>query len=129
MIRRFLALLSITITLLAAPIAPGKYQGKWEGASGGSGDFKLTLTAGDAGSWKSEVTFSLAGQDVKCQVKSVTVNDSKLRVVYTFDLQGTVLESTIEGEQSGSKLGGSYKTRVVADSTAVDEGTWQTTAM
>jgi hypothetical protein len=126
--RAVIAVLVMCGALLAASIAPGKYQGKWEGASGASGDFKLTLGAGTGEAWTADVSFSLGGADVKCQVKSLAVNDSKIRVVYTFDLQGTQLESTIEGEQNGEKLGGTYKTRVVADGSAVDEGSWQTTA-
>lgn len=126
--RGLMAVFMLSGALFAFAIAPGKYQGKWEGSSGASGDFKLTLASGAGGGWSSEVLFSLGGTDVKCQVKSVTVNESKIRVVYTFDLQGTQLESTIEGEQSGEKLGGTYKTRVVADGSAVDEGSWQTTA-
>jgi hypothetical protein len=116
------------LPVAADPVAAGKYTGKWEGASGASGDFHITLASAPEGKWTSEVLFSLGGQDVKCEVKSIRVEDSKLHMVYTFDLQGTQLESTIDGEMSGKKLGGKYKTRVVADSSAVDEGTWETTA-
>ncbi len=123
-----LALLLIALPLAADPLAAGKYTGKWEGTSGGSGDFHMTLASAEADKWTAEVKFTLGGQEVKCTVKSISVADSKLRVVYAFDLQGNALESTVEGELNGKKLGGKYKTRVVADGSAVDEGTWETTA-
>ncbi len=116
------------LPILADTIAAGKYTGKWEGASGASGDFHITLTSASDDKWTSEVMFSLGGQDVKCNVKSISVEGPKLHVVYTFDLQGTELESTIDGEMTGKKLAGKYKTRAVADNSAVDEGTWETTA-
>jgi hypothetical protein len=47
--------------------------------------------------------------------------------VYEFDLQGTVLESTITGELNAGALAGDYHTKVVADGSAVDEGTWKAT--
>lgn len=122
-----IALLAVALPLAAAPLTPGKYTGKWEGASGASGDFHITLTSsGDT--WTADVDFGLGGQEVKCKVKSISVDGSKIRVVYTFDLQGTELESTIEGELSDKGLGGKYTTRTVGDGSAVDEGTWQTTA-
>lgn len=128
MLRRYavLGLLAFSLPLIAEPVVPGKYAGKWEGVSGGSGDFKLTL-ASEGSKWTGNVLFTLGGQEVKCTVKSLTVNDSKLRVVYAFDLQGNALESTIEGDMSGSKLSGKYMTKT-PDGTAVDEGTWSTTA-
>jgi hypothetical protein len=123
-----LALLTMALALAADPLAGGKYTGKWEGTSGGSGDFRMTLTPADGGKWGVDVNFTLGGQEVKCTVKSIAVTDSKLRVVYTFDLQGNILESTVEGELTGKKLGGKYKTRATADGSAVDEGTWETSA-
>ncbi len=122
-----IALLAAALPLAAESVTAGKYSGKWEGASGASGDFHITLTsAGDT--WSADVNFGLGGQDVKCKVKSVSVDGSKIRVVYSFDLQGTELESTIEGERSDKGLGGKYTTRTTGDGSAVDEGTWQTTA-
>jgi hypothetical protein len=128
MTRHILAMLAFCVTLFADPITGGKYTGKWEGVSGGAGDFQLMLTPAAEGKWESEVSFGLGGQEVKCKVKSLSVADSKLQVVYTFDLGGTELESTIEGELAGKRLAGKYRTRVVADGSPVDEGTWETTS-
>ncbi len=123
-----LALLTSGLALLAEPLSGGKYHGKWEGTAGGSGEFNLTLTTSTDGKWNAAVGFSLGGQEVKCVVKSITVTDSKLHVVYSFDLQGNQLESTIDGQRAGEKLGGNYTTRAAGDGTAIDEGTWTTTA-
>lgn len=102
------------------PMAPGTYLGKWEGGGGG-GDFKVTLKK-DSGDWAGDVSFSMAGQEVKCKVKSIKVDGAKLEMVYTFDLQGTTLQSAIDGELNSGKLAGKYKT--TSGESAVDEGTF-----
>ena len=111
------------ITLFAAGLA-GTYKGTWSGS--GSGDFTITLTqSGD--DWKADITFTLGGETVKTKVTSLKVEGSKLKVAYQFDLQGTVLESTITGELNGTTLAGDYHTKAVADGSAVDDGTWKAT--
>ena len=113
--------------ILAASLA-GTYKGSYSGSSGASGDFVVSLTQTDNGEWKSEVTFTLGGQEVKTKITSLKVDGAKVRIVYEFDLQGTVLESTVTGELNEGTLAGDYHTKVVADGSAVDEGTWKATA-
>lgn len=126
---RWVALLLATCLVLSADnIAPGKYTGTWQGTSGGSGDIGLTLASAD-GKWTADVTFTLSGQDVKCTVKSLKVEGSKLEVSYTFDLQGLKLQSTVAGEMTGNKFTGKYHTVSVADGSAVDEGTFEAAAV
>jgi hypothetical protein len=129
MLRRSVVVLflALGIAVVADSITAGKYTGKWDGASGASGDFTLTLTADAGGQLKPAVLFTLGGQEVKCTVKSSEVNGSKIKVVYAFDLQGTALESAIEGDLSGNRLAGKYQTHT-PDGQTVDEGTWETTA-
>ncbi len=115
---------ALLVPAVAEPITPGTYTGHWEGASGASGDFHLALTSEADGKWKADISFGMGGQDVKCKVSALSVDGSKIHAVYTFDLQGINLESTIDGERSGNKLSGKYRTRVVADNSAVDEGSW-----
>src|SRR6266850_72478 len=98
----------LAITLFAAGLA-GTYKGTWSGS--GSGDFTITL----------------GGETVKTKVTSLKVDGTKLKVAYQFDLQGTVLESTITGELNGTTLAGDYHTKAVADGSAVDDGTWKAT--
>ena len=111
--------------LFAAGLA-GTYKGTYSG-SAGAGDFVISLTQSGS-EWKSEVTFTLGGADVKTKITSIAVDGSKVKIVYEFDLQGTALESTVTGELNGATLAGDYHTKVVADGSAVDEGTWKTTA-
>jgi len=113
--------------LFAAGLA-GTYKGTYSGSAGASGDFVVSLTQADSGDWKSEVTFTLGGADVKTKITSLSVDGSKVKIVYEFDLQGTALESTVSGELTGATLSGDYHTKVVADGSAVDEGTWKATA-
>ena len=111
--------------ILAADLA-GTYKGSYSGSAGASGDFVVSLTQ-TGGDWKSEVTFTLGGQDVKTKITSLKVDGAKLRIVYEFDLQGTALESTVTGQLNEGTLSGDYHTKVVADGSAVDEGTWKAT--
>jgi hypothetical protein len=121
--RPFLFALIAAVTLFAAGLA-GTYKGTWSGS--GSGDFTITLTqAGD--DWKADITFTLGGETVKTKITSLKVDSTKLKCSYQFDLQGTVLESTITGELNGTTLSGDYHTKAVADGSAVDEGTWKAT--
>jgi hypothetical protein len=122
---RFLAALILaTLALTAEPITAGKYTGKWQGESGAAGEFQLTIS-GAAGSWKADVSFTMADQNVPCKVTALTIEGSKVHVVYNFDLLGNKLESTIDGDRAGPKLSGQYRTRNVADSAPVDQGTWE----
>jgi hypothetical protein len=122
-------LLLATTGMFAEPITGGSYKGKFEGAAGASGDFNVTLSKPADGAWQGAVVFTLNGAEVKCKVTSVQVNDAKMKMVYSFDLQGTSLESTIEGELKGSTLAGKYHTQVTGDGSAVDEGTFTTTSV
>jgi hypothetical protein len=73
------------------------------------------------------VSFTVSDQDVKTKITSLKVDGAKLEIVYEFDLQGTVLQSTINGELDGQTLKGKYQTKVVADGSAADEGEWKAT--
>jgi hypothetical protein len=123
---RALILFLGSFCIFAAGLA-GTYKGTYSGSAGASGDFVVSLTQAENGEWKSEVTFTLGGQDVKTKITSLKVDGSKVTIVYEFDLQGTALESTITGELNAGALAGDYHTKVVADGSAVDEGTWKAT--
>jgi hypothetical protein len=125
--RTILLGLVAAIVLLSAGLA-GTYKGTFSGSSGSSGDITVSLTQSASGEWKSEVTFTLGGDTVKTKVTSLKVNSPKFTVVYTFDLQGTVLESTVAGELKDGALSGDYHTKALADGSAVDDGTWKATA-
>ena len=111
----------------ADPVTAGRYTGKWEGSAGSSGEFVLSLTQ-ERGAWKAEISFTMGAEKVNCSVKSLTVDGAKLRVVYTFDLLGMKLESTLEGERLDGKLSGKYRTRSMSDNSPVDQGTWEASA-
>lgn len=121
--RLTLLVLLLAITLFAAGLA-GSYKGTWSG-SGGGGDFIITLTQSGS-DWKADITFGFSGESVKTKVTSLKVDGDKMTCVYTFDLQGNVLESTVKGTLKDGVLGGEYSTKAVADGSAVDAGTWTT---
>lgn len=119
------ALTLAALAAIAEPVASGQYLGKWEGGSS-SGEMRLQMQQAD-GQWKATVSFTIAGQDVPCTVKSIAVDGEKLKVVYAFDIQGNRLESTLEGAMKGAKLSGKYVTRTAGEASEVDQGTWETT--
>jgi hypothetical protein len=121
--RLLLAILLAGAGFAADPITPGKYSGKWQGAAAG-GDFLMTISR-DAGAWKADVSFRMGDDQVKCTVTALSIEGSTIHVVYTFDLMGNKLESTIDGERAGAKLSGKYKTRAPESNAAVDQGTWE----
>ena len=125
---RLLALcFAVALILFAAGIA-GTYKGSYSGSAGASGDIRVSLKQADDGAWKSEVSFSFGSEDIKTKITSVTVDGSKVKIVYEFELDGNGLESTLTGELNGTTLAGSYHTKATADGSAVDEGTWKVTA-
>jgi len=111
----------------AAADFAGTYKGTWTGGQA-DGEITMTLRSGDNGSATADVSFTIAGQDVKCNVTSVKVDGSKIEVVYDFDLGDVKLQSTATGQLSGKTLEGTYKTKSLGDGSAVDEGTWKATA-
>src|SRR5271167_4579880 len=118
---------ALAAMLCAAGVA-GKYKGSYSGAAGESGEIKVMLKQSDDGAWKSEVTFTYEGENIKTKIKSVTVDGAKVKIVYEFDLEDDGLESTLSGELSGTTLSGDYKTKAGADGSAVSEGTWNVVA-
>lgn len=113
-------------TAAAAADIAGSYTGHWNSA-GGDGDFKIVLSQ-NGGKWIADVGFTFGGQPVKCRVTSVKVNGAQVQLVYEFDLLTNRLESTATGEVQGKTFAGTYKTRALADSSPVDEGTFTTEA-
>ena len=105
-------------------IAAGTYSGKWEGNSGAGGDFRITLTADAAGALKPEVMFTAGGEEVKPKVTSFDITGAKIKIVYTYEIQGNQLESAVEGELKSNSLEGKYRARLLPDAGVIDEGTW-----
>ena len=114
--------LILALTLCAADL-DGTYKGTWSGGQA-SGEITMTLRT-TGGATKADVSFAFGGQELKCNVTSVKVDGSKVEIVYDFGLGDVKLQSTATGELKGKTLEGSYKTKSLADGSAVDEGTWK----
>jgi hypothetical protein len=101
----------------------GGYTGEWKsGASGDGGAIRFTLEpAGDA--WKGTVSFTMAGTEVPCTMRTVKLKDGKVELVYDFDVQNTGLRSTVTGNWNATEFRGTYETAVV-DGQGADAGTW-----
>ena len=124
--RTVAAIVAFLFSAYAADLA-GTYKGSWTGGQA-DGDITMTFRSGDDGAPKIDVSFTIAGQDVKCNVTSLKVDGSKMEVVYDFDLGDVKLQSTATGQLNGKALEGTYKTKSLADGSAVDEGTWKASA-
>jgi len=107
--------IALAITLFASEKdLAGVYTGKWSGASGAAGDFRIALALSD-GRLKPEMTFTMDSTEVQTKVTHIAVDGMKLEMKYEFDLSGVRLESTIHGTLSGEALEGRYSTKSVAD--------------
>lgn len=100
----------------------GRYSGQYQGGS--SGTFSLKLEPGSGGAWKCEVTFTLAGENVKTTMRQCQADPSKIEAAYDFDAQGFSLRSHISGQWSAKGVEGSYKTTTTDGSADVDQGVW-----
>jgi hypothetical protein len=118
-----LTLFVLTLSASAAGLN-GTYKGTWSGSNGG-GDLVITVDSRDSSHPKAEVSFTLAGQDVKCSVTSASVKGPKINVTYKFEIDGNELQSSVGGELQGNTLQGGYTTKAVADGSEVDSGTWK----
>lgn len=119
----FLLPFLVLLTLGADKDLAGTYDGDWSGASG-SGKLHLELQrAGDE--WKCVASFTFGGQEFKTKTKSVKVDGAKVEIRYEFEIQGTMLESTLNGELSRATLEGKYRTVNVSDGSPADEGAWK----
>ena len=124
---RYIPCIALAMTLFAAEKdLAGVYTGKWSGASGAAGDFRIELTLSD-GKLAPDVMFTMGSTEVKTKVTHVAVDGLKLEMKYEFDLNGVRLESIIRRTLSGEVLEGRYSTKSVVDGSAADEGEWKAT--
>ena len=117
------------VCLAEDAIPAGAYTGKWDGNSGASGEFRITLAPDGSGKLTPAVVFTIGGEEVKTKVTSFKLDGARIQVVYTFELQGNSGESTVDGERKGDALAGKYHTRLLPDGGAIDEGTWTASAV
>lgn len=118
--------LMFTTTLAFASTNPaGQYDGTWTGMQS-DGTIKIILApAADKGEWTADVSFTLAGQEVKCKTIRVKVDGQSLDLAYEFNISGLQATSTVAGKFDGPKLEGTYSTKS-AEGAAVDQGTFKT---
>src|SRR5215469_11844722 len=103
----------------------GTYKGTWASDNQGGGDLTMSFS-GDSGSLKAEVSFTNEGETVKCDVKSVKLDGSKLILVMDYG-EGDQNEAIVSGVLDGKLLSGTYKTKSLADDSPGDTGTWKST--
>ena len=103
----------------------GRYTGVWtSGSSGNTGAINMTLTPVTEGAWKCDISFTLAGDEVKCKVQSFKLEHEQFDVAYDFQVQGVTARSKLNGKWDGKAFAGSYQTTVVDSGDGVDAGTW-----
>ena len=124
----FLFALTAFVVLAFASDLNGTYKGTWVSDNEGGGDLTMTFS-GDSDSLKAEVSFTNQGETIKCDVKSVKLDGSKLLLIMDYGAEGNRYEATVSGVVDGKLLSGSYKTKSLADDSAGDTGTWKTRAM
>src|SRR5215475_12181945 len=107
---RQLSLLFAPILLIGLAFASdvnGTYKGTWTSDNQGGGDLTMSFSS-DSGSLKAEVSFTNEGETVKCDVKSVKLDGSKLLLVMDYG-GGDRNEAIVSGVLDGKLLSGTYK--------------------
>lgn len=122
-----LAALVLGSAFADGPAIKGSYAGEWTGASGASGNFKLSV-ADEGGKPKCTVSFTFSGEDVPTNVTLCKIEGTKIEAQYDFDLGGNKLQSTIQGELEQTTLKGKYQTKALGDGSDVDQGDWKASA-
>jgi hypothetical protein len=104
----------------------GKYSGTWKGPENSGGDLRVTLTREEGGSaWSAEAMFTFEGAEIPTTMKGVTIEGtSRIRLVFTWQIQDTPGQSAMTGELSGDTLQGTYETTGPAGNS---KGTWSVT--
>src|SRR5215469_556648 len=103
----------------------GTYKGTWTSDNQGGGDLTMSFS-GKSASLKAEVSFTNQGETVKCDVKSIKLDGSKLLLVMDYG-EGDRYEATVSGDLRDKLLSGTYKTKSLADDSRGDTGTWKCT--
>ena len=119
--RIVVVLLLLCLACFGQPNLAGTYKGKWAGATA-SGDFTVRLERA-GGEWKATVQFTLGGMDVPTTINLLRVEGPTFEMKYDFDLGGNKLQSHLTGEIKDGQFSAKYKTKALADDSAVDEGT------
>ena len=122
------ALATFTGLTLAAGLT-GTYKGTWASGNEGGGDLTMSFSPGDANTIKADVSLNNGGETTKCDVKTVTVEGSKVELVLNYEVNGERYEAMASGVLDGKMLSGTYKTKSLSDGSAVDSGTWKTTGV
>ena len=107
----------------------GTYEGTWSSDNQGGGDLTMSFSPGDSGAIQAQVSFTNEGKTVKCDVKSVTFDGSKLQLVMHYEADANDFEVTVSGALDHKTLSGTYKTKSLTGDSSGDTGTWKTTAV
>ena len=110
----------------AKPNFAGDYAGEWRGQDESTGALRIKLMSGPNSTWTGSVVFAFEAVDVPTTVNSVHVDGSKVEVVFTYEIDGTVASTKLVGEMAGNQLGGSYDSNTGGGGAA---GTWKVTRL
>lgn len=106
------------------PSVPGTYAGKWKGPEDSGGELRVTLKAEGNASWTAEAMFTYEGAEIATKMKTVEIDGTKIRLVFTWQIQDTPGQSAMSGELNGDTLAGTYETTGAA---GASKGTWKLT--
>ena len=125
--RKFLPVFALILSIGTAFASDlnGTYKGTWASDNQGGGDLTMTFS-GKTASLKADVSFTVQGETVKGDVKSIKLDGSKLLLVMDYG-DTDRYEATISGVLDDKLLSGTYKTKSLADDSRGDTGNWKCT--
>jgi hypothetical protein len=124
---RLLAVAVVAFTALLYADVAGKFAGTWtSGANSNSGDLRMSFTGSGSGDYAAQSSFTYQGQEIKTAPVSVKITGDQVEVVFSFDIEGAKLHSTMRGTLTGDKIKGKYVSQDDGGQ-PVDEGVWEAT--
>lgn len=113
--RTLILLISAAVLLFAAD---GPYVGTWTSTQNGNGGSIRVQIKPEA-----RVVFSYESREITTKVVSVEETNTGFRIDYDFEIDGFPMRSSVTATLKGESYEGKYRTKSLADSSEVDQGT------
>ena len=114
------------VEAVMVPAGPaGTFEGEYtSGSSGSVGRLHIELRE-ETGKWSGDVSAAYNGADLPCKVLNVDLNDSKLALTFSANVEGNGLQVVLSGTLTGDNWSGTYEATSIVNGNPMDSGTWK----
>ncbi len=119
------AFLTACASFTSPSVSPfvGKYEGRW-GSQDGAGKLFLDITQLPNNQLTADVSFMYSGTSIHAKTESVTVKDSQIAVLISWDIQSTHGTTKLTGTLENAKISGTLSNSPDENS---NDGSWNVT--